>query len=602
MTVCRTLAFALGILLAARPGWSQPCHPMTPDLRAAIDRVERFLDEVDQPQPVRASDMIADRTRVTVGGLDVHVLGRTSDERASRLRASVRRIASKLDAAIAQLGPDVGQRPVYLVPFDSSSYDLPRGGTTLAETRCYDQETPVYGTVDDPAVPGRACVVVVFVDVIPADDELDFALAHEWFHSIQHGTFSNADHTCRSAWWREGAADWFAHHVVETAARTTAIKAFFERMDRTPLIDFSYEAQVFHLWAERRFGAPWVFQLGRRTDAQLSSAADVGATIDADAWRAWAEAVADGTITYPDGRPLPGLPARPMLHTLPPSGTLALEGPPLAVQIHTATVQSTGTYTVTYAPGGALLATSPVSDSPIAAAWTRIAPDGETRTLDGDCARPSQRIVALATTGRPLSATMRSTSEGGGACDACYYGTWEEEVERTGVDLELPGPAGRVASTTVTGPHQILVRMREASMRRTWAGAPVLTVLRDGTYTLDDARTTSMLAPDGSVFQESVDTTYRESGTWTPLPNGRVEVRRQRRETGGTLRVMTTTQPYSEDRRLRGSPVRYVPLCSAGRLELWLPPMLDLRAQQQRAPSAEDEPARPARVFARRTP
>lgn len=377
-----TLATTLLIWLLALPSWAQPCHPMTRELRDAIARVEAFLEDVPHPRPVRTSERLDDRTPVLIGGLDVHVMGQADDEQARRIRASVRRLAAGIDRAITALGPGAGQLPVYLIPFDKDSYDVPEGGPTLAETRCYRQNEPVYGTLDDPAVPGRACVVVVFLNAVLDDDELDVAIAHEWFHTIQHGSYPDADHTCRSAWWREGAADWFAHLAVSSDARAGAIRAFMRDLGQKGLTDLSYDASVFHFWAANKFGDPWVFGLGRRSDRELSSPATVSTLMEPDDWRDWAESIADQRVTYPDGRPLPGFPAT-SIRNVAGNGSFAINGPPLSVQLVTPSFGQGGTYHFEYAPGG------------------------EQRTVEATCTRPSSQIAAIATGRLPLPSDSR---------------------------------------------------------------------------------------------------------------------------------------------------------------------------------------------------
>jgi hypothetical protein len=573
---------------------------MTRELREAVARVEAFLEEVPQPRPVRTSERVDDRTPLLVGGLGVHVMGVSDNDRARQIRASVRRIAPGLDSAIARLGPGVDQRPVYLIPFDKASYDLPAGGTTLAETRCYNQDTPVYGTPDDPAVPGRACVVVVFLDAIVDESELDFSIAHEWFHTIQHGTYPDADHTCRSAWWREGAADWFGHLVISTDTRAAAIRAFLGDVGRRSLLDFSYEAAVFHFWAANKFGDRWVFELGRRSDRELSSAASVSTLVSADDWRDWAESIADGRIVYPDGRPLPGFPVKSIIRNVAGDGSFTVTGPPLSVQLVTPSFREDGTYQIDYAPAGGLLSVG--DDVPLLRPWARIAPGGEQRTVEANCGRPSAQLAAIAVGGARLAATVRHTSSGGGACDACYYGTWEEIVDRKHADIEIATPGQPIVIThTQPMPHEVTTRMQDGVIiRQQWQGFPVLTVSQDGSYTLDDPRVTTT-SIGGQVLVASNDRTYRESGSWTARADGTVAVQRQRREIRGTQTVAGQTQPFTSERRLRGLPIRYVPFCSATELELWLPPMVQLRAEQERRSlEAGEEPAGPARVFRRR--
>lgn len=598
----RLTIVALALLcLLARPALAQPCHPMTPELRAAIERVERFLDSGPGPIAVRETDLPTDRRTVQVGGQDVHILGVSSDERVRRLRSAVRRLASRIDAAIAQLGPSAGVMPVYLVPFDAGSYDVPGGGTTLAETRCYHQAEPLF--VDDrgnPLVPGRSCVVVVFIDDVASEHELDFAVAHEWFHTVQHGSFPEADHTCRAAWWREGAADWFGHLVVPGAdVRDPIVKRFLLDVGRKSLPDHGYEAQVFHFWAARRFGAPWVFDLGRRSDRQLSAVAQVSAIMPEDDWRDWAESLADARVTYPDGRPLPGYPLASSIRTIGASGTVTINGPPLSVQLVATSFTIPGAYQVDFAPGGGLLATR---DDAGGATWARVPAGGERRSRDAECLRPSAEVVAIGTGARPLAATVRYSGSGGAACDACYLGAWREVLDRQPDDVSITVPGrGQIAGIdyTLLAPNAILARLPQGAMRRVWVDYPLLTVNTDGTYTIDDPRTTTMIAPDGQEYVVSTDATYREHGSWAPIEGGQVELRRLRREVRGTQTAVGQTSPYDEDRRLRGLPVRYVPFCSAKRLELWLPPMLQLKALQERDPTAGDEPARPARVFRR---
>ncbi len=587
--------------LLATTAAAQPCHPITPDVRAAIARVERSLDEVSEPRPVRVSDVLTERRLVDVGGLPVHIFGRSADRRGAALRASVRRLAPALTAAISQLGPRVSQLPVYLLPLDES-YDVGEA-TTLAETRCYDQAEPLYGTAAEPIVPGRSCVVVVFDRAMADDSELDFALAHEWFHTLQNASFPDADHSCRSAWWREGAADWFAHLVVRTDARANQIETFLRNVGRTSLTSASYEAQVFHFWAGERFGKPWVFDLGRHSDAELSSPAAVSGFMPADAWRDWAEALVDKRVTYPDGRPLPGFPLPSTLHAIDGSGTVPLTGPPLTVQYATATFGSAGSYEVAYESAGGLVSTAPVSALPIARAWTRIEAGGTRQAQDLTCAEPSRDFVAIRLGDAPLAAAVTYASRGtGGSCDACYLGSWREVVERQPDDVVIATGRQPITMTHAMPRENVLrTKLPDGSvMQRVWKDWPELTIDRDGTWVLDDPRTSTTIAADGTPLVVSDDTTYREHGTWQP-GDGYVVWRALRREIRGTQTVMGNGSPYSEDRRLRGSQSRYVPLCSPDRLELWLPPILELRALQQRAPEkVTTEPARPARVFRRR--
>ena len=517
----RPIATSLLVVLSALPAGAQPCHPVTPELRAAMARVDAFLEDVPQPRAVTASDRRDDRTPVLVGGLPVHVMGVSDNAQVREIRGSVRRLAPALDRAIAALGPGADQRPVYLIPFERGAYDVPSGGTTLAETRCYDQATPVYGTPDDPAVPGRACVVVVFPDAIVDDAELDFAIAHEWFHTIQHATYPDADHTCRSAWWREGAADWFGHLAVSTDARAGEIRTFLRDIGRKGLTEWSYEASVFHFWAADKFGAPWVFGLGRRSNAALSTPASVAGLMTEDDWRDWAEAVADRAITYPDGRPLPGFPAKSVIRNVAGDGSFAIAGPPLSVQLVSPSFRQGGTYQLDYAPGGGLLSVG--DDVPFLRSWARLAPSGEQRTVEADCSRPSSQIAAIAAGGRPLAASVRFTSSGGGACDACYYGTWDEVVDRTQDDIEIRTPGQPIVIRHVMPtPHEIVTHMQGGTtIGRKWDGAPILTVNLVGTYTLDDPRVTST-AVGGQVLVTSNDRMYREHGTWTARADGLV--------------------------------------------------------------------------------
>lgn len=594
---------ALVLGLSAFPLAAQPCHPLTPELRASIAAVERFLSEVDAPLPVRRSDQITDRELVQVGGRPVHVMGRSTQEDTRRLRASVRRIAARLDTALRELGPRVDQRPVYFVPFDSSSYALPDGSVSLGETRCYDEPGLLYGRPgEDGSVPGNACVVVIFASEVPDDEELDFVLAHEWFHVVQNASFPADAHSCRSAWWREGAANWFAHVVLGADPRPEETARFLEQVTRRSLTDFSYEAQVFHFWAGQRFGKPWVFELGLRPDARLATPGAVTDIMAADDWQAWAEAIADGTVTYPDGRPIAAFPVAPTMHAIGEADAVTLAGPPLSVHLATVTTTRAGLYDVEYAPAGALVSVAPETGLPMRAAWTRIDADGTRRSEARSCEAPAWRIAAIRLGAAPLAATLRYQTRESQGCDACYYGTWTELVERRPDDVRIatPGGPGIVMTHVMRSPHDLVSHLPDGTrVRRTWMGDPVLVVNRDGTYTLDDPRTTTTTSADGQPIVTSVDRTYREAGTWTPAEEGRVAVQRQRREVRGTQAAAGVSSPYSEDRRLRGAPVRYVPVCSATRMELWLPPIWTLRAEQARRPDPGGEPARPARVFRR---
>ena len=601
----RSAGLAAVACLLAEPGWAQRCHTLTAAQRAEVARVEEQLGEVDAPLPVRVSDLPTERTLLDVGGQPLYVMGRSTDPASRRLRSSLRRLAPQLDATLRRLGPRVDLRPAYFVPLTIPSETPDEARLSLAETRCYDEPGLLYGSSGEAqTVPGNACVIAAFTEEIASDDELDFALAHEFFHVLQHGSFPRADHTCRSAWWREGAANWFAHLVTGKDPRPSENAAFLAGVTTRSLTDFAYEAQVFHFWAGQRFGLPWVFELGQRPEARLATPAGASDIMGEDDWRAWAEAIADGTVTYPDGRPITGFPVAPSLHAIAPGEAVTLAGPGLSV--HLAIVRaSAGTHEVQYAPGGGLVGVGNDTPLPIRTDWTRIAPAGERRTDTRTCADASWRLAAIRTGGPRLDARLAFTSSDAQPCDACYYGTWEEVVDRMQDDVSIDA-AGRpvdLMRNRLVGEHALQSTLADGTViRRAWRARPVLTVASDGTYTLDDPRTTTTTAPDGQPLVTSRDDVHREVGTWSPVEGGRVAVQRQRREISGSQAMLTMgAVPYREDRRLRGRPIQYVVACSATRMELWLPPIWALRAVQAREATPPDEPARPARVFVKPT-
>ena len=210
--------------------------------------------------------------------------------------------------------------------------------TTKAWTWCGPTDEVMgvlgYGFSNAPPPGEKSCLITTYVDRLFQQDNFEFALGHELFHTLQQAEFS---WECEGLhWWSEGSADWFGHELVHGVTfRDGHIAEFIENEASKPITDFSYEAQVFSFWASRHIDRRWVMELGMGGDEWLTSPDRAAQVMGPGHWLDWASDSMDGSIKYPDGRNLPPVELADVLIPVPECSDgqpVIHAGPPLSAQ------------------------------------------------------------------------------------------------------------------------------------------------------------------------------------------------------------------------------------------------------------------------------
>lgn len=174
------------------------------------------------------------------------------------------------------------------------NFDYPRG--VEASTGCYASSDPADASAGE-------CTMWVFKNLWQSDNQgLKFTLAHELFHVLQQLYYPAVDH-CRSYWWVEGAAEWFANLAVPGQTKSTDfVRQFDDRSDSTPLNLMDYDAVVYFLWAGEKFGAEYPLSIGVFGNEWLADAGRIAAGSSPIDWANFTASYLNGEIVYPDGR------------------------------------------------------------------------------------------------------------------------------------------------------------------------------------------------------------------------------------------------------------------------------------------------------------
>lgn len=485
-----------------------------------------------------------DRLDFQVGGqvvvLHASTVPREYDD---MLHEVIENIGHELEALGVELGAREA-RPVHVVA--TVQDDILPGVTAF--TWCGDDTAPLAYYADGSVVPGTVCLIVVFPERIDAggSERLAFVMAHEWMHTFQFGAHpSVGGHTL---WWAEGSADWFAHRVVDGfEERARAIHTFYDMQPRCTLQQITYPSQVFFFWGERAFDARWVMDLALDDGEHVSTLAGIAGIMGPEHWRAWSIALADDTIRYPDGRPLPK-PPEPDTLRLRPKCPLRIQGPPLSVQMRRVELAGgAGGERIHFDTGGAI----------VSLRW----PDGRWQHLKEvqESVDPGAwdhfTIAAISASEQP--ANIRIGAGGLGDDCACHIGDW----------MELPAEGGR-SFRREPEPNPGLAMAGYSVDVRYANDGPVLTLNPDQTYSLDDPYVERYMA-QGEVFWELQLDTHRDMGHWRlDEERGLLVLTREAIVEEGRLDAAGVVSPVSKTRTPRGHAIPHEFQCVGDRLEM----------------------------------
>ncbi len=271
--------------------------------------------------------------------------------------------------------------------------------------------------------------------------------AHEFFHLAQRLVVPRV--TCRSAWWVEGSADWFANRVVPGSTWSEGwLSAFDEESGGRSLLDMTYETQAFFYWIDDRYGDTLPMTYAEFGDEGLSDPAAVGSHLPPEAWQEFLETYLSGHLRYPDGRlaiPEPSL--GPVI-----SRPWRLSGPPLSFPRSQIELEP-GDWRLDVQSNSELLGVR-VPDQ----TWRRV----ETQAGQGSiehttkCPDPEKLVVAAVSLNGPdLAASVVGDLAEEEPCncseppptDHCLVGTWQV------TSTDLPSTFNRVQSR-VGGPSR----------------------------------------------------------------------------------------------------------------------------------------------------
>ncbi|WP_172297073.1 hypothetical protein [Pseudoruegeria sp. HB172150] len=467
----------------------------------------------------------------TVGAQDVYYLGTpdTSGPLLARVEALAPRIVEQ-EIAIA-VKPT---RPVLFVESHTDTF-----GASMAFTGCngLDGSSALRAAIGS-RLPPRTCMIVTFPERMAARNLTDFSIAHEWMHTMQYDAYGASPGN--DACWREASADWFAHKVVPgTTARNDVIEQFFGRQPACELTEHSYDAQTFYFWAEAEFDTEWVFEQGLDGEDWLRDTSRAATLLPPDRWLDWAIAQADGTIRFPDGRPLPSGPDSPAVN-LTETCDATIEGEALSVQVADITLPETGGALTVEAGTAQVGLRGPDGD------WIRVT---GTQTISPPPASPV-RLAAISPSGEPLSVGLSSGNSSGSGC-RCFVGRW----------MELPGPDGSDPFRFRSKLESVFAKVPDMSVTYEYDG-PVVSINGDGSLTIDNPHT--MTGPDVRVENHR----WQAFGTWT-AEDGAIAFDIEARRTTTHASMAGVSRTFTEEHKptiaIGG---KWIPECSADGLAL----------------------------------
>lgn len=156
----------------------------------------------------------------------------------------------------------------------------------------------------------EGCLIVLY----PRTEDVDLpeTAVHEFFHCVQYALApAQMAHysTDLSGWWIEGTAEWFVHWSLPRRGDEGGFIADFDaRSPGEEVTALDYGMVTFFLWYAEVQGAAAVIELMPAMAAgggRPAQRAAVRSLQDAERWLAFAQAYIDGTLRFPDGRPIP---------------------------------------------------------------------------------------------------------------------------------------------------------------------------------------------------------------------------------------------------------------------------------------------------------
>ena len=420
-------------------------------------------------------------TGFAVGRQSVYRL-RPDGEGGDALLGRLRRLAPRIEALQAEISSDPS-RAVVLMESRTGGF-----GESLAFTYCADAGSTHWleDTFSDMgALPEGACMIVMFPERLSSSRLTDFALAHEWMHTMQTDAYEGS--IDGDDWWREGSADWFAQKLVPgTTERDPVIDRFFSRQPECELPEHSYDAQIFYFWGEASFDARWVFEQGLDGQDWLRETARAAQTLPPGRWLDWAVAQADGDISFPDGRPLPSGPEVEPVE-IGKACKATVTGPALSATFREVTLADRVPGPLRVEAGSSQVAIRGAGGD-----WTRL-----TGNEVIDPAPPSPfTLAAISPSSESLDVNLTTGPPDVGEC-GCYVGSW----------MELESAENDEPFRFRSGMAKYIAMVPGASMNYDTEG-PVLTIAGDGRVTVDNPH--SINFPEATIRYS----TYRTYGTW----------------------------------------------------------------------------------------
>ncbi len=202
------------------------------------------------------------------------------------------------------------------------------GGTndiTIWASNLPVQRTPTGDVEGEAGRVGDECVIAAY-----EAPNIEWVMAHEFFHCVQFATFGRDKvYMSASSWWVEGAAEWFANVVHPGTGNSDGyVSGFDAATNRTALTDLEYESVVFFFWLSQTYGASMVMAV----QAAMPSGGGGGAQQDALAgmlppedFAQFAQAYADREIRQPGGRAVPVNPTPAHIYVWQESATREIE-------------------------------------------------------------------------------------------------------------------------------------------------------------------------------------------------------------------------------------------------------------------------------------
>ena len=342
-------------------------------------------------------------------------------------------------------------------------------------------------------------------------EELQFTAAHEIYHIAQMLIWPEV-YQCKSFWWVEGTAEWFANRVMPGKTYPQGFLRHFDRHSNdSSLLGIHYGAVAFWFWAGEEYGHWFPMHLGVWGNDGLDDEKTVGETLPPAAWHDFLETYLSGRLRYPDGRlAIP----EPYLGEVVDEPWL-LEGPPMAFSRIQMRAEA-GEWQLRLQSQGASLVSFQEED----ASWTRlnVGPRGsDGLTYRVECPPEPRVQAAISLNGEPLkvrTTIVDGTPDEDCRClkpiprDHCMIGVWRAE------STDLPDRMNSVPMSPTRWTGQDM-------------GVNTFTFNADGTYhqlTEREPVSDFEASSGGVTMQQRVKVKMEAAGRWSVVDELELEI------------------------------------------------------------------------------